>query len=326
MHLKNWKALLCAVICCGGLTLNAAIRLSLLDDTAPLKAVFVSNAETLSHTEPLVGTLEVTAPATLDVEIPDLQERFRGFTFVEDFAVGRTEAAGKAQKRWRFRLTPSAEGPWALRPFVLKAKNLRTGETSSYLTQLTTFPEPPSLPPATGDLEVNLTPEWVAPGWRTIGAWILWSLLAIGAVVALIPLIHRIRRTLHERTLSPEARAQLELDRLLAENLLAQGHFKRFYYGLTGVVRRYFERGYALRATRQTTQEFLSVIAHDTRVSAEERAALEQFLNAADAIKFAGIAATAVEAESATNHVRSLIAEAAEHRHQLAKDEASKRQ
>jgi hypothetical protein len=324
MHLMNWKAFLFAVICCVGLTLNAAIRLSLLDETAPFKAVFVSNAEMLSHTEPLVGTLEVTAPSTLDVEIPDLQERFRGFTFVEDFAVGRTEAAGKAQKRWRFRLTPSAEGPWALRPFVLKAKNLRTGESTSYLTQLVTFPAPLALPPATGEPEVNLSPEWVAPGWQTIGVWVLWALLAVGAIVAAIPLIHRIRRTLHERTLSPEARAQLELDRLLAENLLAQGQFKRFYYGLTGVVRRYFERGYALRATRQTTQEFLSVIANDARVSAAERAALEQFLNAADAIKFAGIAATAVEAESATNHVRSLIAEAAEHRQQIATSETSK--
>jgi hypothetical protein len=154
--------------------------------------------------------------------------------------------------------------------------------------------------------------------------WVLWALLAVGAIVVAIPLIHRIRRTLHERTLSPEARAQLELNRLLAENLLAQGQFKRFYYGLTGVVRRYFERGYALRATRQTTQEFLSVIANDARVSAAERAALEQFLNAADAIKFAGIAATAVEAESATNHVRSLIAEAAEHRQQIATSETSK--
>ncbi len=324
MHLMNWKAFLFAVICCVGLTLNAAIRLSLLDETAPFKAVFVSNADTLSHTEPLVGTLEVTAPSTLDVEIPDLQERFRGFTFVEDFAVGRTEAAGKAQKRWRFRLTPSAEGPWALRPFVLKAKNLRTGESTSYLTQLVTFPAPLALPPATGEPEVNLSPEWVAPGWQTIGVWVLWALLAVGAIVAAVPLIRRIRRTLHERTLSPEARAQLELNRLLAENLLAQGQFKRFYYGLTGVVRRYFERGYALRATRQTTQEFLSVIANDARVSAAERAALEQFLNAADAIKFAGIAATAIEAESATNHVRALLAEAAEHRQQIATSETSK--
>ena len=167
---------------------------------------------------------------------------------------------------------------------------------------------------ATGAIEAELEPEWVAPGWRTIGSWVLITGGIIGALAALWPLMRRIRRTLHERTLSPEARAKLKLDRLLAENLLAQGQFKRFYYGLTGVVRRYFERGYALRATRQTTQEFLAAIAADARVSVEERAALAQFLTAADAIKFAGIDATVAEAEAATRHVTTLLQEAAAHR------------
>lgn len=309
------KFVLALLLGCGGLCgwAHAEMRLTLLKEEA-LTAVFHAEADTLSHEKPLVGTLEITGPATEEVSIPDLRDRFRGFTFVEDFSAGRTEVAGKARARWRFRLTPGAEGPWSLRPFVVTIKNTRTGALAQKLTALVDFPAPPPLAVATGAIEAELEPEWVAPGWRTIGSWVLIAGGVIGALAALWPLMRRIRRTLHERTLSPEARAKLELDRLLAENLLAQGQFKRFYYGLTGVVRRYFERGYALRATRQTTQEFLAAIAADARVSAEERAALAQFLTAADAIKFAGIDATVAEAEAATRHVTTLLQEAAAHR------------
>lgn len=309
----KWLLFIVAFLCGNLRIAQGAMRLNVLEADS-LSAVFVSEADHLSHDEPLVGTIEVTSLATEEVTIPDLRERFQGFTFVEDFAAGRSEAGGKARTRWRFRLTPTADGPWSLRPFVLTVKQTRTGEVRKILTQRIEFPAPLTLPQASGAPEANLEPEWVAPGWKTIGTWVLWVVGIAGALVGLWPLMRRIRRTLHERTLSPEARARLELDRLLAENLLAQGQFKRFYYGLTGVVRRYFERGYALRATRQTTQEFLNVIASDARVSAEERAALAQFLTAADAIKFAGIAATATEAEAATNHVRELLAQAAAHR------------
>lgn len=306
------KVALIASLICAGLpaSLRAEMRLTLFDANTT-QAVFVSASDTLSHEAPLIGTIEVTSNATDEVLLPDLRDRFQGFTYMEDFAAGRTEAAGKARARWRFRLTPGAEGPWCLRPFVLTIKNLRTGAEQTHLTQRLEFPAPPPLPAASGAPEATLEPEWVAPGWKTISLWTLLTLAGIALLAALWPLCRRIRRTLHERTLSPEARARLELDRLLAENLVAQGQFKRFYYGLTGVVRRYFERGYALRATRQTTQEFLTAIAADTRVSSEERDALAQFLTAADAIKFAGIDATASEAESATRHVSTLLEQAA---------------
>lgn len=291
----------------------AAMRLSLLDEPN-LKVTFLSDRDTLSYETPLVGTLEITCRATEEAIIPNLQDRFRGFSFVEDFEAGRIDAGGTTKAQWRFRLTPKGDGPWQLRPFVLTLKNKRTGAERSCLTQPITFPEPPALPYATGALEANLEPEWVAPGWRTFRWWILFTLLGIGLCALIRPAIKRIQRILHERTLSPEARAELELNRLLAENLLEQGQFKRFFYGLTGVVRRYFERGYALRATRQTSQEFLDSIAKVSRISTDERNALAQFLSAADAIKFAGITSSAKEAEEATRHVRELLAYAAAHR------------
>ena len=295
-----WFSLvLMAVAACGPWHRALAFSLTLLDQ-AGLRAELTASAERLSREEPLVATLEVTAPAQLQVELPDLRRRFRGFAVVEDFPAGRVEAGNKARTRWRLRLTPKGEGPWRLMPFVLTAQDSRLGTTASHLTQAVDFPEPLPLPGASGSPECDLAPEWVAPGWRTFGLWFLYGALAVALVLGLWALGKRVRRTLRERKLSPAQRAQVELERLLLQNLPERGLFKRFYAELTGVVRRYYERAYTLRATRQTTAEFLANLAADARFSSDDRAALADFLTAADRIKFANITATCAEAEAAT--------------------------
>lgn len=276
-----------------------AFTLTLLDQ-AGVRAELTASAERLVREEPVVATLEVTAPAHMQVEVPDLRRRLRGFAVVEDFPAGRTEAGNLARTRWRLRLTPGGEGPWRLMPFVLSVQDRRTGKASEFLTQAVLFPEPLPLPGASGSPECDLAPEWVAPGWRTFGLWFLYALGAGALGIGLWLGGKRLRRTLHERKLSPALRAQAELERLLLQNLPARGLFKRFYAELTGVVRRYYERAYALRATRQTTSEFLANLAADARFSPDDRSALADFLTAADRIKFANITATCTEAEAAT--------------------------
>ena len=304
-----------ALALCACAAAQAAMRLPLLEEGQGAEAVtaaLVAEADTLARETPLVATLEVETPATLEADLPGLRERLRGFAVVEEFPAGRTEANGRARAVWRLRLTPGPEGPWRLMPFVLTLHDARTGEARQALTHAVAFPEPPPLPEAAGSPECDLAPEWVAPGWRTFGLWALWAALAAALAAALWPLLRRAKRALHERTLSPEERARLELGRLMAEGLLAQGRVKRFYYGLTGVVRRYFERAHALRATRQTTQEFLAGLAAEPTVAQSSRDALAAFLAAADRIKFAGIDGTAAEAEAAAGAAQTLIADDAE--------------
>lgn len=308
--------LLPIVLVASTLSLHAALTLPLYQDET-VHLVFRSDAEALSYSKPLIGTLKAVCRDNETVVLPNLQARFKGFCLVDDFAAGETVSNGKTIAQWRFRLTPEAIAPWQLTPFVFTIKNRHTGETRDGLTRLVTFPTPPDLPMATGTPEADLAPEWVAPGWATIRWWLLMALGVIALIAATFPLLKRLKRVLHERTLSPEERAALELARLLAEGLLAQGQHQRFYYGLTNVVRRYFERAYALRATRQTTQEFLNGAAKDERITAEERAALTQFLTLADKIKFAGLVSTTAEAEAATDTVRELLAQAATHRQTL---------
>lgn len=289
------------------LPLLVGFRLPLLD-AKDVSVAFASEAERVDYATPLVGTLEVTTGAQEEALVPDLRDRFQGFAIFEDFEAGRTEAAGKARAVWRLRLTPAGEGPWRILPFVITLRDTRSGDTRTLLTRVADLPPPLPLPQASGAPECDPQPKWVAPGWPTFGFWGLCLAAMVAVISALVPLVRRLRRVLHERTLSPEARAQLELERLFAEGLLAQGKIKRFYFGLTGVVRRYFERACALRATRQTTQEFLAGLSADARFTSSEREALTTFLSAADRIKFANVAGSASEAEAAATVARGLIA------------------
>ncbi len=281
--------------------------LPLLPADGTITATFDSPVSAVSYDKPLVATLTLSAPGEGSFRLTDLRGRFRGFSHVEDFEAEQEFVDGRTQGVWRIRLTPSGLGPWRLLPFAVCFVKGQTGQEQTVVTQAVKLPVPQSLPEAEGAPECELTPEWVPPGWQTLS---MWGLLAAGGLCLLAGLwwiVHRIRRTLHERMLSPEARAEEELARLLERGWIAQGAFDRFYTGLTGVVRRYFERRYHLRATRQTSEEFLAALTQDVRFSVEDRRALADFLMVADKIKFAHAEATAIEAEQAVVSAREVM-------------------
>ena len=60
-----------------------------------------------------------------------------------------------------------------------------------------------------------------------------------------------------------------------------------FFVRLTDILRGYSEARFGIRATEATTPEFLVMIRGDATLSADQRRALEEFLRAADEVKFA---------------------------------------
>lgn len=304
--------LLGAALLFGALPLRA-FEATLLD--APdCSAVFSSEADRLAYGRPLEASVRVVTPEGTEAELPDIRTRLTGFATVEEFAEAAEEAGGRVARTWRFRFAPEAEGPWKLRPFVIRVRDRKTGAEQAYATRPMPFPAPDPLPAAAGAPEGEPKPVWIAPGWQTVLVWAALLLTAAVLAALLLPLLRRGARALRERTLPPEERARLELERLLGQGLIAQGAFKRFYFELTGVVRRYFERSHRLRATRQTTPEFLAGLAADPEFDETRRAVLGEFLGAADRIKFAGVEASAAEAEAAAATARAAIAADAEAR------------
>jgi hypothetical protein len=119
-------------------------------------------------------------------------------------------------------------------------------------------------------------------------AW-LWPALVAGALVvaAALYLALRVRRRRRARTLTPLARALEEL--AAAREFLQPASAERFSVIVSGIVRRYIEQRFAVRATLCTSEEFLrEILAAPNHALAPHRARLAAFLQQCDVGKFSG--------------------------------------
>jgi hypothetical protein len=76
--------------------------------------------------------------------------------------------------------------------------------------------------------------------------------------------------------------------KLIAEELPSRGMVKEFYLRLTGIVRVFIEGKTGLRAPEQTTEEFLRDMRASSRFDGPHAYRLQEFLTAADLVKYAG--------------------------------------
>jgi hypothetical protein len=134
----------------------------------------------------------------------------------------------------------------------------------------------PMLPPRS--LEQSTSWKWL---WL-----VLPILLAIGLLVWSRK--RKAKQEIGPPPLSPSEIAHRALSQLLAENLPSQGRVQEFYIRLTGIVRVYIEGTTGVRAPEQTTEEFLRTMHSRNLFSPAHSVRLQEFLEAADMVKYAG--------------------------------------
>lgn len=216
----------------------------------------------------------------------DLRERFRGFRVAEDYD-------DDTSTRWRLVPEPGAAA-YKIAPFAFEGKVYGPVyfENPAPLIaeggELTAEPKR-DLPPLTPKLALSIIAALLAAAGLAFGCWSAVRYLA---------------RRVREHYMSPIERAWAELERLLKAELPAKGRFKDFYVELTLVVRRYIQRKYGVKAPHLTTQEFLAAA---EGVCDRAAAELKDFLESADMVKFAGVAATGAMADAAVAGARKYL-------------------
>ncbi len=272
-------------------------------------------------------TLTFIAPAGKTIALPDLRDRFTGFRVAEDFTEDpMTDADGSTTLVSRWRLVPEPVAPkYRLAPFVVYVSTTNTTSspsplppsspspllTSSFCTSPVYFTPPAAREPVTGDMEVDPKKDLPPLTWKLVG-WCMLALIAFAAVAfGIWWIVKKIREMVRVHKMSPIERAYYELDRLIKKGLPGRGLYKDFYVELTMVVRRYVERKYGVKAPNMTTQEFLGELsrrADDATVASIcDPAALREFLESADLVKFAGVEATPEMADAATGKARNYL-------------------
>ncbi len=261
-------------------------------------------------------TLTFTSPPGVTLSIPDLRDRFTGFRVAEDFTedpVSAPDGATTLVSRWRLVPEPVAS-KYRLAPFVVYMSSTNAApatSTSSFCTSPVYFTPPAAREPVTGEMEIDPKKDMPPLSWKLVG----WCALALAALAALgfgiWWAVRLIREMVRVHRMSPIERAYYELDRLLKKGLPGRGLYKDFYVELTMVVRRYVERKYGVKAPNMTTQEFLGELARRANDATLPRigdsAALKEFLESADLVKFAGVEATPEMADGATGKARSYL-------------------
>ncbi len=165
-------------------------------------------------------------------------------------------------------------------------------------------------PPVPDSEELLLAPE-IIPTAGTGSRALSWMLFGIGVLILLAILAFLLlrKRRCDTRPEPPVWERTLEKIRnLLVRVKSGECSTERAVSELTDIVRRYLETRFQLRATRQTTTEFLRAIGRDDRIlSVEDRKFLRSFLESADMVKFARLPAEPDLLENAAHHAESLV-------------------
>lgn len=233
--------------------------------------------------------VRVTAPPHIDISMPDLTDRADSFMVA---GVLDTEPQPSDDRRVvrerRALLTPVVAAEYRIAAMAVQWLDKSTAEGKHGWLATRPVMLKSRTPSPYASVQGNPALFRISRS-RTIYAWTAMGILVIAALVwVFIILARRIRRSVILRRMSPQERALFELAELLKKNLISRGLVKEFFIELTLIVRSYIERRHAVRAPKQTTEEFLAAAVDNPCFSSDSVALLKSFLESADFVKFAG--------------------------------------
>lgn len=289
-------------------------------ECGPVKMRVSVDKGEITLAERLALTIEVTAQAGVDVEMPPFGDQLGEFG-IRDF---RDEVAVPVEggRRWRqvYDLDIFVSGEYTIPGMTARFVDRRKGDENVVEGEISTEPfavtvtslmegtfDPTQFRDVKGPvrLPVSRAAMWM---W-----WLGGGLGGLTIVVLLVAwLIRRARRPAPEIIIPPHEWAFDELQRLIDDQLVEQGLVHEFYSRLSMIVRRYIEKRFGLTAPELTTEEFLVEVQRDTRLPFDHRGSLGGFLQACDMVKFARYEPQTAEIERAFNLARGFVTETAE--------------
>jgi hypothetical protein len=246
--------------------------------------------------DPVVLTVSAVAEQGVELLMPEFGEALERFTILDFVPRRSVDEKGRTQATQQYRLQPPSSGKQAIPPILVEFIDRRPGQRRApegldayeLLTERLEFEVQSVLPkdakgelrPALGKLPPLAQPR--SPRWPWVVAFVV---LGAAATPFLVRAIAAWRRRARRRSAYDIARARLE--RLLNSPRPDAEHMGAFFVELSGIVRRYLEDRFDLRAPELTTEEFLEEVQRSPDFSPEHQVLLREFLRQADLVKFA---------------------------------------
>jgi hypothetical protein len=274
--------------------------------------------------DPIRYTVEILS-TDAEVVVPVLSGTFGVFDITDFGQLPASRKDGVATQTWWYTLRTFETGDQFIPRFKVAYRapgaELKEVEGNEVLVGVASLL---AREPQTDDIRDIKPPEEVPIDWRPylLVAGIVALIVLLGAVMYIV--LNRPRR---QRIIPPRPAYEVALealDRLRARNLMQSGELEAYYVGLSGIVRRYLEDGFSLRAPEMTTEEFLATATDDSRLLASHRRLLGDFLTQADLVKFARAVPTLRDGEAAYEAARRFVDETRPQPEQARKPEAAR--
>lgn len=287
-------------------------------ERGPVKLRVRLDRDRVTIAEPIELTIEAEAERDVDVRLPKFGSPIPDFT-VRDFRE-TVPKAGVRPRVWRQAYTldsfvsgdfevPGVEvrfsdrrprGPATTQAAI--ASRVRTEPLTLHVESLLAGQfDPAKFNDIKGPTTLPLPRSYKLALWT--GA-VAAALAATGAIVWWVRRRRAVRAGVR---MPPHQWALLELERLVAEDLVGRGRITEFYYRLNGLLRQYIELRFGLAAAEQTSEEFIRALQTDPQMPAEHRGTLRDFVAACDPVKYARYRPGAEEIEVVFNAARDFI-------------------
>ena len=246
--------------------------------------------------------LEIESAESDAVEFPDSEDGFGEFAVVRDEAAGdRLLEDGRVARGREYVLQPFLPGEYelpALKVVLNGSTEVLTEPVAITVESVLDDPEDAEL------REIGDPVDMPVPWW-----W--WALSGAGLAAAIAATAWWLRRRKAARraprVVTPHEAALAALDALLAAGLPGPEQLGAFYLRLSGIVRRYVEERFGLRAPEQTTEEFLAAMAMSPSIRGDHQRLLRGFLELADMVKFAKFAPRRGEIDASVEAARRFV-------------------
>lgn len=239
-------------------------------------------------------TISVMIDENYDYKLPAFGDKLEQFGIVEYHTTKPELIEGNRIKVSRsYVLEPFLSGEYIIPPMTVEfwEKGVEGKDTHSIETPEVTISVKSLLPEDLKELNIHeIKPPVPLPSsyaiwhWSGIGAAVV--LIGIFGVIAFIRRKDR-KKEVIEQDIPAHVLAYGELQMLVEENLVDKGEIKLFYQRVSGIVRRYIENRFGLRAPEQTTEEFLSGLETAKNFPDKYKPLLKTFLKHCDLVKFA---------------------------------------
>mgnify|MGYP006295358553 CR=1 FL=1 len=265
----------------------------------------------ITTAEELRIELETRAGEQWRVAFPEVSAELGGFSVVERAPEDRRLLSnGTLVSTRAYRLEPFLPGEYTIPSLELQFGEPGTEFSFTLVSDEVDVEVQSELPPTVGEQDIEDIEEprslesrtwlWVAAGSGGV------LLLAAAGALLIVRAKRRRSRPSAEPEKSPWVEARESLQALLSAESEGTVDPDSFYTELTGILRRYIERRFDVRAPEQTTEEFLEAARHSEAL-APYREMLEDFLTHADLVKFAAYEPSESEVGSSIEACRSFV-------------------